>query len=133
MHNSSLGIDEREIEENYERQQISKITTLIKNSNDFNEISSVILDLSKKVISRLNKENLFFKTISVILVSTELKTHSKSKTLENYSNSEKELSSVARVLLREFLEKNPKTIIRRFGVRVANFGEKQNQKTLLEY
>lgn len=135
LHQSANGIDEREIKENREQQQISKITTLKKNSNNFNEIAPTIKNLSKQVILRVKKENLYFKTIGLVLVTTSLKTISKSTTIETPSNNQTELEEKALGLFKIFLKENPSTILRRAGVRASNFAKKkeQKQKTLSEF
>ncbi|MDO8537730.1 MAG: DNA polymerase IV [archaeon] len=133
LHEKSLGIDDSLVEETKEKQQLNTIGTLKADSNSFEEIDSQLRDFSRKLIDRVHEKNIFFKTVSIILITTKLETLTRSKTLEKETNELNELIKVSESLLKDFLAQNPEIKLRRFGVRVGNFVEQTKQKSLFEF
>ncbi|MBI2597644.1 MAG: hypothetical protein HYW50_00430, partial [Candidatus Diapherotrites archaeon] len=137
LHNSSLGIGESQLEETRERLQISRISTLKKDSRDFEEIFPTVLEQCSKVFEKVCEEKKFFKTVGLNLITADLKTLTKSRTLENFTDNVAELKNTAKHLLESFLAQNPQAMLRRIGVRATNFSkkatEKKLQKTLAEF
>lgn len=134
----SQGIDDSPLDPEAEQLQYSRMGTLKKDTNKLDEIEYLVEELTEELVKNIKKENVRFKTISIIPITNEIKTHTKSKTLEEFTDSEKLILDTAKDLLKEFLKYNPELILRRFGVRVSNLEkmqddkqtEKKNQKNL---
>jgi len=133
LHNMSLGIDDSPVEETKEKQQFNTIGTLKADSNSFEEISPQLKDFARKLIDRVHEKNIFFKTVSIILISNKLETLTRSKTLEKETNELNVLLKTSEELLKEFFKQNPEMKLRRFGLRVSNFVEQKKQKSLFEF
>ncbi len=130
------GIDTDEVEE-LEKQQISKIGTLKENTKDLDLISKKVDELAEELQKKIQKEGIKFKTVSVIIILTNLETHTKSKTLDNFTDDVDIVQIETKKLFQEFLEKNPDKKLRRCGVRVSGFDieqkEDKKQKSLFSF
>lgn len=120
------GIDDRKVLP-HEKKQLHRIFTLSEDSRDIRFIHDNIMIAYGMVRDRAKKQ---FKTISLILVSDNLSTHTKSKTFDTMP-SEKQVSDATSRLLSSFLEKNNDKL-RRVGFGISNFYE-QKEKSLSEY
>ena len=127
------GIDESEVVENYEQQQMSRITTLKKDASSLAEIKQVLEEISKEVFERVSSSQLFFKTVSIIAITNKYVTHTKSKTFERPTNKPGAISATAEQLFELYFKERPEEQLRRIGVRVANFSGKDAQKTLFDF
>ncbi len=129
----SRGIDERLIEPNREKQQLSRMMTIKQDSRDYDVIVQnldFLLGLLYKQIIELKKK---FKTVSIIIVTDKMETVTKSRTkalpIENYID----LEEISHNLLREYLNEALASV-RRVGVRVSNFDENSGfQRKLFEF
>ncbi len=131
------GIDDSPVEES-ERQQASRIATLGENTRDFEKIRPLISRLSEDVHRKILKQGKNFRTVSVISINTRLETKTKSRTLNHSSCSLEDIKKHSAELMEKFLSENPEEVLRRCGVSVSGFGEKQKQaaagqRTLVEY
>ncbi len=130
------GIDIDEVEE-LEKQQISKIGTLKENTKDLDLIGKKVDELAEELQKKIEKEGVKFKTVSVIIILANLETHTKSKTLDNFTDDVEVVKIETKKLFQEFLEKNPDKKLRRCGIRVSGFDREQkedkNQKTLFSF
>lgn len=132
FHEKALGIDESPVEER-ERQQYSRITTLKENTSSPEKLFEESRELATKLAKKVSEKKVYFKTISIILISDKLETISRSKTIERLSQKESEILEVSKELFRQFFTENPDFVARRFGLRISNFFEPQNQKSLLDF
>jgi DNA polymerase IV (DinB-like DNA polymerase) len=125
------GIDDSPVEPR-ERQQISRIGTLKEDTGDIEEIFNKIKELAEDLKGKIGKERVYFRTVSIIAVDTNLKTHLKSETIAETDDIEAALK-VARKLLEGFPDENPETLLRRVGIRVSNLVYKKEQTTLKDF
>lgn len=133
LHEKSLGIDDSLVEETKEKQQLNAIGTLKADSNSFEEIGIQLREFARKLIDRVQEKNIYFKTVTIILITNKLETLTRSKTLEKETNELNELIKTSESLLKDFLAQNFEIKLRRFGVRVSNFVETKKQKSLFEF
>ncbi len=132
IHEKASGKDDSEVEER-EKQQYSRIKTLKEDTSSV----SVLIEESKSIATELAKKasekKVYFKTISISLISNKLESFTRSKTIERPSQKKEEILSVAKELFEQFFSEKPGFTVRRFGLRISNFSEPQNQKSLLDF
>lgn len=131
FHNAANGIDESPVEEKEGFLQISRITTLKKDTNNLDEIVGDLYKLCEDVHRRVVNENLAFRSLGIIVVAENMNVHSRSMTLDSYVNDLETLKRVCRELLERFLNESPLKI-RRIGVRVTNLSA-TSQRTLKDF
>ena len=132
IHNAVRGIDNEPVKERQARVQYSKITTLKKDSKDYQFLSENIIELCKEVHSVIKKNNQMFKSIGIQFVQSDLSNKSKSRTLKSPTKNIEELQRNVDQMLKEALENQPITI-RRIGVRVSELSEIQGQSDITDY
>ena len=132
IYNAVRGIDTNPVKERAARIQYSKITTLKKDSKDYQFLSENIIELCKEVHSVVVKNNQMFKSIGIHFVQSDLTNKSKSRMLRSPTASLEELQKNAIQLLKESLETQTNTI-RRLGVKVAELSEVQGQSDITSY
>jgi len=131
LHNKSLGIDDSPVEPR-EKKQLSRIGTLKEDTNDQNVIYEKIIELGKDMEIRILKNNVSFRTVSIITIDTELKTQTKSDTIPQTREIQKVIN-ISKVLLEKYLKENPDKKLRRFGIRISNLEFSKAQKTLDDF
>lgn len=131
LHDKSLGVDESPVKPR-DKKQLSRIGTLKEDTKDKNLILEKIVDLSKDIEQRIIKNNVSFRTVSLITIDTELKTQTKSETIPETKDTQK-VVSVSKHLLEKYLEENVDKKLRRVGIRISNLEFSKNQKTLDEF
>lgn len=131
LRNSARGLDDEPVVYNTEVKQISRIITLKQNSGHaqivMEQFSPVIEDLHTKILDR----GVFFRSVSVIGILTDLSIKTKSKTMEAPSNDLQSLKRVVTELLASLLGEGIE--LRRVGARVSDFSEARSQSSLSEY
>ncbi len=132
MYNAARGIDNEPVKEKEARIQYSKITTLKKDSKDYQFLSENVIKLCKEVHDVVMKNNIMFKSIGIHFVQSDLSSKSKSRMLRNPTLNLEELQKNADQLLKEALE-NQTITIRRLGVKVAELSEVQGQSDITSY
>lgn len=132
LYNASRGLDMSRVKSKKMVKQLSRITTLPKNTRDKMDIAASLKRLCRELCSSLIEENLSYKTVSFLAVTQDMKLHTKSRTLEFQTTDEKTIREIAVALMEEFLEETELSI-RRVGVRVSGFQRIKNQKTLLDF
>lgn len=131
LHDKSLGIDDSPVEPR-EKKQLSRIGTLKEDTNDQNVIYEKIIELGKDMEIRILKNNVSFRTVSIITIDTELKTQTKSDTIPQTREIQKVIN-ISKVLLEKYLKENPDKKLRRFGIRISNLEFSKAQKTLDDF
>ena len=132
IYNAVRGIDNDPVKKREARIQYSKITTLKKDSKDYEFLSENILELCKEVHEVVRKNNQMFKSVGIHFVESDLSNKSKSRMLRNPTSSIEELQKTAIILLKEALE-NQTATIRRLGVKVSELSEVQGQSDITSY
>jgi len=132
IYNAVRGIDNEPVKEREGRIQYSKITTLKKDSIDYQFLSENIRNLCVEVHRVVKKNNKMFKSIGIHFIQSDLSNKSKSRMLRNPTDSLEELQKNVEQLLKEGLV-NQKTTIRRLGVKVSELSEIQGQSNITNY
>jgi len=132
IYNAVRGIDNAPVKEREDRIQYSKITTLKKDSKDYEFLSENILELCKDVHDIVKKNNQMFKSVGIHFVQSDLSNKSKSRMLRNPTSRIEELEKAADQLLKEALE-NQTITIRRLGVKVSELSNIQGQSDITSY
>jgi len=129
----AFGKDEREIEPNREKQQLSRMITMKQDSRDevfIKQNIDFLCGLLYKEIHALKKR---FKTVSLIVVTDKMDTLTKSRTKSEPVESLNNLLIIEYELLSDFLHES-QSVVRRIGVRVSNFDEDTGfQQKLFEF
>jgi len=129
----SFGKDEREIESNREKQQLSRMMTIKEDSRDFDVIVQNLDFLDEMLYKQILALKKRFKTVSLIIVTERMETLTKSRTLHEPVDSYEKLKELEHALLREFLNESF-SYVRRVGVRVSNFDQDSGlQRKLFEF
>ena len=133
LYEFARGKDGREVEANREKQQLSRMMTIEQDSFDFDFISKRTDFLCERVFRAVTLSGKSFKTVSLIIVTKDIQTITRSKTLPEKIKSVDELRQLIHNLLKGYLDEGLGAV-RRVGVRVSNFDEEKGmQKKLFEF
>jgi DNA polymerase IV (DinB-like DNA polymerase) len=133
FHNAALGLDDEPVAEKGEAESVSRISTLKQDTRDMSFILSKTDQLCDEIYSAIQKQQLSFKAVAIIAITTDMIVHAKSKTLENPTSDMEIMKQVVKELLAKFLSET-QLDLRRIGVRVANFSKEQStQKPLTSF
>ena len=132
IYNAIRGINDDPVKVKEESTQYSKITTLKKDSKDYEFLLQNLQELCKQVHDVIEKNNKMFKSIGIHFVQSDLTNKSKSKMLRNSTNNLEELKNNAEQLLLEALNTQTMTI-RRLGVKVSDLTEVKGQSDITNY
>ena len=137
LHEFANGIDERPVEEDLEKQQLSRIGTLKQDFGKFSEINPFLEKLAEELFERIMSQKKMFRSVSIIAISNKLQTFTKSRTLDTYKRDLITINEISAELLEEFLKENKDIVLRRAGVRASNLLDaqesKKTQKTLGDF
>jgi DNA polymerase IV (DinB-like DNA polymerase) len=125
------GIDDSPVEQK-ERQQISRLATLKEDTNDIETIFERIKELATDMKKKIEKGEVSFRTVSIILIDTVLKTQTRNETIQLTNDLNSALPTI-KSLLDNFLKENSDKKLRRVGIRVSNLVYKKEQKTLGDF
>lgn len=126
IYNYARGIDESELITSYTRKSFSREHTFEIDTDDLNMIIDLMNIMSKELEEECKKENRKFKTITLKIRFKDFETHTKGKTLKDYSQSKKDIFDISIKLLKEFYPFKKK--IRLIGIKVSNLNEDENQE-----
>lgn len=133
FHNASLGIDNEPVQEKGETESISRIATLKQNTRELNVIMNDAIELCKDLHTRAVNERLTFKTVGIIAITADIKTHSRSKTLDSPSNSLELMKKTVHELFQNFLDES-EIDLRRVGVKLSNLSTaEKNQAQITRF
>jgi DNA polymerase IV (DinB-like DNA polymerase) len=127
FHNASLGIDNEPVQEKGEAESISRIATLKENTRDLNLIMENSDGLCNDLHAKILRENLVFKTVGIIAITTDINTHTRSRTLDSPSNSLELMKKTVRELFQKFLDES-EIDLRRVGVKLSNLSAVENNQ-----
>ncbi|EJO5348439.1 DNA polymerase IV [Clostridium botulinum] len=114
------GIDNREVKVSRERKSIGKETTLKNDIINKEEMKKYLLDFSNKISNNLYKKNSGGKTITVKIKTSNFKTYTRSKTVNDYIKDKDKIYTIACDILDNINFKEP---IRLIGLTVSNLGQ----------
>ena len=132
IYNSARGINEEPVTPRPPHIQYSKISTLKKDSKDFDFLAVSLEELCKEIHEIILKKNLMFKSVGVQFVQTDLSSKTKSKMLRNPTSSLEELEKTSKHLLQEALI-DQTLDVRRLGVKVSELSEVKGQSSIDSY
>ncbi|MFQ5970066.1 MAG: DNA polymerase IV [Nitrososphaerales archaeon] len=132
LYNAARGIDEEPVLESEAITQISRITTLKKNSNILEEMLRDLETLCKDVHESAIEQCLSFRSVGITLVLDDLSIKTKSMSLKSPSTSLDELLKVSKALLEEALDES-QLMVRRLGVKVSELVSSKGQDTLSKF
>ena len=117
------GFDDREVKNFHEnRKSISKERTFLEDTNDFNLILSKLEEINDKLHNKLEKEDVYYKTITLKIRLEGFITYTRSKSLCYAIHNKKRVLEVILGLLNEFLQHRKK--IRLVGIKLSNLEKK---------
>jgi len=119
FYNASQGLDNEPVQEKGEAESISRIATLRQNSRDVDVLMEKATELCDDLHNRVLEERLTFKTVGIIAIMVDLKTYSRSRSLDSPSNSVYLMKRIVRELFDKFIEESD-IDIRRVGVKLSN-------------
>ena len=130
--NAVRGINDEPVTLRSPTVQISKISTLKKDSNNYDFLEESLTELCDQLHIVILKENKMFKSVGIQLTLTNLSNKTKSKMLRNPTSSLEELKKISKQLLQEALE-NETMLFRRLGVKVSELSELEGQSNITNY
>lgn len=114
------GIDNREVKSQRDRKSYGRELTLKIDTKEKEELVKYLYDFSKEISNQLIKNNIKGKTITVKYKTKNFQSHTRSKTLNFYTNNFKEIYKICEEIL--FNEEITESI-RLIGVTVSSFKE----------
>lgn len=130
--NAVRGIDTDPVKEREASIQYSKLSTLKKDSIDYEFLAENLIELCKELHEVIKKNNKTFKSVGIQFIQSDLTNKTKSRMLKNHTSSLEELQKNALLLLKESLEEQ-KSTIRRLGVKVSELAEIRGQSSITNY
>ena len=114
------GIDNREVESQRDRKSYGRERTLKIDTKEKEDLLEYLYDFSKEISNQLIRKNLEGKTITVKYKTEDFQSHTRSKTLNFYTNNFQDIYKVCEEILNnEVINEN----IRLIGVTVSSFKE----------
>jgi DNA polymerase IV (DinB-like DNA polymerase) len=129
---AARGLDDSQVQQRGESEQISRITTFKADTREQDLIQKQLADLVDDIYGKLKKRGVCFKTVTLTVITSDFKTHTKSQTLNVPSNNRDMMLKLSTNLLLKFLDENDYKI-RRAGVRVSNLTKPSGQKSLADF
>jgi len=118
LYHAARGLDERPVITFWEPKSISRERTFQRDIGHWQTIAKVLAALTKEVVSELRAEGMTVKTITIKVRFSDFQTVTRSKSLEDVSDSETDIrKAVFACLQRVELVKN----VRLLGVRLSHF------------
>ncbi|MEM0075091.1 MAG: DNA polymerase IV [Conexivisphaerales archaeon] len=132
FYQASRGIDETQIEEK-EREQLGRMLTLKQDTRDINDIKEALSMMAKDITQELKSNNLSYKSTTVTIIDTELKHHSRSRTLRAKENDAETAANIALELVKGLLDDKPEIFARRLGLSVSYLSKEEGQQQLTSF
>jgi DNA polymerase IV (DinB-like DNA polymerase) len=133
FHDASMGIDDEPVQERGEATSISRIATLKHDSRDLSFMLEKTDQLCNEIHAMIINDRLAYKTVGIIVITTDMGIRTRSKTLENPTDGLVALKGTVKELLEKFLIQTDFEV-RRIGVKISNFAKEQkNQRQLTSF
>ncbi|HKU49821.1 MAG TPA: DNA polymerase IV [Nitrososphaera sp.] len=139
LYNAARAVDEEPVvvaANAGERKQIARIVTLKNDASSSTEMSDELYQLCRAVLDAARNRDVSFKTISILLILTNLNQKTKSRSLKTHSNDFDVLHSTARALLDDLMAATISATdrkVRRLGVRLSEFHDNSGQNTMSQF
>ena len=130
---ASRGDDDDPVKDREQPTQLSRITTLKQNSRDPHAILPVLYELARSVLEKLREEKMECKSVSLIVILTDLSIHTKSVTLESPTRDTEIITKSTKILLERFIQSMPNSFIRRVGIRLSNLQKHAGQTDIVTF
>ncbi len=131
IHNAANGVNEEPVTERGEATQISRIITLKKDSRNVDEILGQLTPTFEDLHRRVVERKLFFRTVSVIGILTNLSIRTRTKTLDAPTAELSAIGESAPELLSSLIRESGE--LRRVGIKVSGLKEVKDQSSLVEF
>jgi DNA polymerase IV (DinB-like DNA polymerase) len=128
FHLASKGIDESEVEEEYEIKSLGREHTFEKDTDDIFLIHETLKALAKEIWEELREKNLTYKSVTIKIRYENFETHTHSKTLSLQTDSLEKMIEIGKKLLEPFLYTEKR--IRLIGIRVSKLKEEKLRRLL---
>jgi len=125
------GIDESEVEENYEVKSIGRERTFEYDTNDSKKIAGAIKAMAEEVADDVRRQGLSFKTVTLKMRYSDFSEHLKSRSIGYSTNSSEEIARSATDMFEKYADKA--RAIRKIGVRVSGLIKYSGQKKIADY
>ncbi len=129
LHELGRGSYDSALGEERAQDEISRIGTLKEKTRDPYLLLSRLGELETEAKERLMGMKKAYRTLGIIFVTDDLKTHAKSASFRNPKGWNEDISREKKALVEEFLSGNPLEV-RRIGIRFGNFMDLGGQTTL---
>ncbi|MDA4111829.1 MAG: DNA polymerase IV [Thaumarchaeota archaeon] len=130
--NVANGIDESDVVESWDPVSISSETTFEEDEAVYSRVHNLMNEVAKDVHARLISDRYLFRNVGIKIRFTGFETHTRSKSLNAYSDSLKAIIHECDKLLSEFHESEKK--VRLIGVKVSSLKKREeNQRTLADF
>lgn len=129
LHHLAMGNYLKELGEEKEQEEVSRIGTLKEKTRDMNMILQKLDELEKEAKEWLMHMKKSYRTLTITFITDDLKTHTKSMSFKNPLPWNNDISKEKKELVEEFLKENDLQI-RRIGIRFGNFMDLGGQTTL---
>ncbi|MEM3154724.1 MAG: DNA polymerase IV [Candidatus Woesearchaeota archaeon] len=120
------GIDNREVSEEWITKSIGRQYTFERDTKNKRYIMAMIDDMIREIYRELKEQDFVFKNITLKVRYEDFDTHTKSRTLEEYSDSVKILHTTAAEQLEPFLKDERR--IRLVGISVHSLADRKSLK-----
>jgi len=113
------GLDERAVKEFHEkRKSISKERTFYEDTDNLSEIISKLEEINTKIHQKLEKKNIYYRTITLKIRFEGFQTYTRSYSMKSYIRNRKKVLKVILQLMREF--RNNEKKVRLVGIKLSN-------------
>ncbi|MBD3210783.1 hypothetical protein GF318_05360 [Candidatus Micrarchaeota archaeon] len=129
LHHLGLGDYGDELGEEKEQEEVSRLGTLKESTRDANMILNKLDELEKDAREWLMYMKKSYRTLSIIFITEDMKTHTKSISFRNPRPWNSDTSKEKKQLVEGFL-KEQELPVRRVGIRFGNFMDLGGQTTL---
>jgi DNA polymerase IV (DinB-like DNA polymerase) len=129
LHDLGRGRYDSGLGEEKEQEEVSRIGTLREKTRDPYMLLAKLEELEGEAKERLIALKKSYRTLSIIFVTEDLRTHTKSMSFRNPRGWSEDISKERKALVEEFLAGNPLEV-RRIGIRFGNFLDLGGQTTL---
>lgn len=116
LYKASRGIDESPLITHWEPRSLSREVTFQRDTNNWHLLARNLSELLKDVVNELRERNYLGRTVTVKIRFIDFKTHTRSRTLKEPTNSTDEIRKTAFECLRRFELKKK---VRLIGIRLS--------------